>query len=407
MTDTIANLIPGNGGNILLKNNYSGGNGGNCEFKLKLNASNSFKDSVFDIRWGSGGLSPSSVGKNGSIDLNLTIMISAKINLSKCFINGIEDIDRDGLTNINEMFFYLTSVFLNDTDDDNMPDGWEIKYLLDPLDNTDNITDLDNDLLLNVYEFEHATDPRDPDSDNDLLNDGAEVWIYQTNPNLKDTDGDGIIDGYEVLIYGSNPNMKDTDMDGLNDWIDPVKTFPISTLTKNLDELILFEAVDFSKLSNEEFYNRIEFYTDFIGLNQLDKRITTIEKEFNNKIDELTKKYEQLKFLVEYSKRIKSIRTKINYIYKELENFRGILIEKLKNFSYNSSNVKKIEFKIEEFHDQLSEIIKIWNEKFTEFSRLFDNLLENKKIEKINKYLIELEDLFLKTDKWMENANLW
>ena len=50
-----------------------------------------------------------------------------------------------------------------------------------------------------------GTDPNDPDSDNDGLNDGDEVNIHNTDPNDPDTDGDGMEDGYEVA-FGYDPN---------------------------------------------------------------------------------------------------------------------------------------------------------------------------------------------------------
>jgi hypothetical protein len=61
-----------------------------------------------------------------------------------------------------------------------------------------------------------STEPLNPDSDDDDLNDGLEVKVYGTDPNVKDSDGDGLWDGNEVKL-GSNPLLKDTDGDGLDD----------------------------------------------------------------------------------------------------------------------------------------------------------------------------------------------
>ena len=61
------------------------------------------------------------------------------------------------------------------------------------------------------------------DSDNDGLDDAAEVNIYHTDPQLADTDGDGYLDGAEIAQGFSplqaNKKLKevDTDGDGLND----------------------------------------------------------------------------------------------------------------------------------------------------------------------------------------------
>jgi hypothetical protein len=73
--------------------------------------------------------------------------------------------------------------------------------------------DLDGDGLLNevetdtgvyVDETDTGTDPNDPDSDNDGLNDGDEVNIHNTDPNDPDTDDDGVSDRREVL-FGTDP----------------------------------------------------------------------------------------------------------------------------------------------------------------------------------------------------------
>lgn len=56
-----------------------------------------------------------------------------------------------------------------------------------------------------VDETNTGTDPTDPDTDNDGLNDGDEVNIHNTDPNDPDTDGDGMEDGHEV-VFGYNPN---------------------------------------------------------------------------------------------------------------------------------------------------------------------------------------------------------
>lgn len=128
---------------------------------------------------------------------------------------------------------YLPPVI--DNDNDGLDDAWEIANNLSPSD--DGTTDPDNgpdgdpdeDLLSNLEEFEARTDPRDSDSDDDLLPDGAEVngagSRPATDPNLADTDGDTLSDFVEtntgIFIgaddTGSNPTIIDTDSDGSPD----------------------------------------------------------------------------------------------------------------------------------------------------------------------------------------------
>jgi hypothetical protein len=62
----------------------------------------------------------------------------------------------------------------NDTDNDGMPDDWEIENGLDP-DRADGTLDYDFDELVNVDEYLYNTDPYNPDTDGDHFNDGVEV----------------------------------------------------------------------------------------------------------------------------------------------------------------------------------------------------------------------------------------
>ena len=62
-----------------------------------------------------------------------------------------------------------------DSDHDGMPDVWEIKYGLDPLDANDADGDKDEDGLSNREEYDEGTDPTNPDSDDDGWEDGKEI----------------------------------------------------------------------------------------------------------------------------------------------------------------------------------------------------------------------------------------
>ena len=85
----------------------------------------------------------------------------------------------------------------HDSDNDGLPDGWESQNGLDPMDPSDAGEDPDGDGLTNLEEFEHGTDPNNPD-----------------------TDGEGLLDNEELEI-GTDPLNPDTDGDGMNDFIDP------------------------------------------------------------------------------------------------------------------------------------------------------------------------------------------
>jgi hypothetical protein len=102
-----------------------------------------------------------------------------------------------------------------DSDNDGLPDPWEIKYFGN-LDMGPN-DDPDEDDLSNSEEFEAGTDPTNADTDGDGLTDGEEVNEYGTDPLNRDTDADGLSDGDEINVYGTDPLSSDTDGDGLPD----------------------------------------------------------------------------------------------------------------------------------------------------------------------------------------------
>ncbi|NHJ86761.1 MAG: hypothetical protein FK734_14960 [Asgard group archaeon] len=131
------------------------------------------------------------------------------------------DTDSDGLSDYDEYYIYLTDPLNDDTDSDSYLDGVEIANGWDPNNPYDPALigiDTDEDGLSDIDEFYYETDRFDPDTDNDNLLDGEEVYLYFTNPNYRDTDFDGIYDGDEVLIYFTNPLDRDSDSDNLTDY---------------------------------------------------------------------------------------------------------------------------------------------------------------------------------------------
>ncbi len=93
-------------------------------------------------------------------------------------------------------------------------------------------TDYDKDGLTNDYEKQIGTDPKNPDTDGDGLNDGEEDQTYKSNPLKQDTDGDMLSDYEEVMTHKTSPIIPDTDKDGLNDGDEVArKTNPVETDT--------------------------------------------------------------------------------------------------------------------------------------------------------------------------------
>ena len=75
------------------------------------------------------------------------------------------DTDHDGIGNNAD----------TDDDGDGLPDVWESRYGLNPLDALDALQDKDNDGLLNVDEYKQGSDPTLADSDGDGMKDKLEV----------------------------------------------------------------------------------------------------------------------------------------------------------------------------------------------------------------------------------------
>jgi len=121
--------------------------------------------------------------------------------------DGEEDIDHNGARNGLE-----TDLCNANTDEDiyDFNDGWEVLYGFDPLDPDDPVAsaDPDSDGLTNQEEASIGTNPIDPDTDNDDMPDGWEVnnsLLPLVNDASEDPDGDGRRNLDEYL-RGFDPN---------------------------------------------------------------------------------------------------------------------------------------------------------------------------------------------------------
>lgn len=145
---------------------------------------------------------------------------------------GTADCDNDGLDTDNEVF-NGTDPTNPDTDGDGLSDGEEVNGGSNPNDSCDpdpasanGTADCDNDGLTTDEENTAGTDPANPDTDGDGIDDGTEVDngtspINFCDPNnsglgTDDCDLDGLTNDEETLA-GTDPNDADTDNDGETD----------------------------------------------------------------------------------------------------------------------------------------------------------------------------------------------
>jgi hypothetical protein len=135
-----------------------------------------------------------------------------------------DDPDGDGFTNLQE-YVNVTNPIVSDlvptpdldTDDDSLPDTWEIQYFGD-LDETAN-GDVDNDGFTNAEEYANGTNPTvsdlvptpDLDTDDDSLPDTWEIQYFGDLDETAngDTDNDGFTN-IEEYANGTNPTIKNT-----------------------------------------------------------------------------------------------------------------------------------------------------------------------------------------------------
>jgi len=92
------------------------------------------------------------------------------------------DTDGDGLSNGDEEDIYGTDPTNPDSDSDGMDDGWEVAYGFDPNSAEDAGEDADDDGLTNFEEYRLRSDPLDP---------ASPTRVIYVSPEGNDTEGDG------------------------------------------------------------------------------------------------------------------------------------------------------------------------------------------------------------------------
>ena len=273
------------GGRMLFSNNN--GQGGRIDFAINGTAASpnnltffyggttnltlSFTDSVatpvlFDGGWHEVGVTRSgntfqlyvdgvargTPGTSGlAISTNTAYRIGRRNGFTGFFNNAISEVQV-----FDEARSTGVPILAYDTDGDTIADSWEIRYFTAP--GEDPVADLaailarceatgdgDSDGLDNLAEFNGGSDPVNPDTDSDGLEDGEETgtgsWVSSTSTGTNrlkaDSDGDGLLDSQEnnsgtyvsPTDTGTNPNLADTDGDTFNDYLEIARsTSPVS-----------------------------------------------------------------------------------------------------------------------------------------------------------------------------------
>jgi len=76
----------------------------------------------------------------------------------------VADTDADGLNDGRELTVLRTNPLKPDSDDDKIPDGWEVQYGLNPLNKADALQDADQDQFSSLEEYYFSTEPDNSDS---------------------------------------------------------------------------------------------------------------------------------------------------------------------------------------------------------------------------------------------------
>jgi Mg-chelatase subunit ChlD len=185
------------------------------------------------------------------------------------------DTDGDGLDDFMEIFLSGVSPLSRDTDEDGILDGDE---------------DSDGDGLTNLEEVAFGTSLSEEDSDQDGLTDYEEVYIYFTNPLERDTDGDGLSDGWEVKV-GSNPLSYDSDFERevTADSFEGQCTVPTVTIEGLSAEQVTSLAVNKvtqGMLANDEIPGLLDCGYDFSVQGEFEEAKITFEFDENLLNDE-------------------------------------------------------------------------------------------------------------------------
>ena len=107
---------------------------------------------------------------------------------------------------------------VRDGDRDGMPTRWEVNHGLNPrIANAGG--NPDHDGLKNIGEYHNDAEPKDEDTDNDGIDDGDEVKLFETDVDDADTNNNGVEDGDQDADHDGvdNEDSEDDEDDACED----------------------------------------------------------------------------------------------------------------------------------------------------------------------------------------------
>ncbi len=149
---------------------------------------------------------------------------------------------------------------LPDSDNDGLPDAWEIAKFGATGTQT-GTDDSDSDGLTNQFEYQLNSNPTVADTDTDGLTDGNEYFTRGTKVTVADTDGDGLNDGAEITA-GSNPLVTDSDGDSLSDGVE-VNVYFTSPIDRDSDDDSYDDNVEVAYGTNPNSAGAYPLYSTF------------------------------------------------------------------------------------------------------------------------------------------------
>ncbi|GFE60790.1 toxin TcdB middle/N-terminal domain-containing protein [Geobacter sp. AOG2] len=137
-----------------------------------------------------------------------------------------------------------------DKDNDGIPDKWETAHGIDQSVAGHALLDTDHDGMSNLQEYLNGTNPNSADSDNDGLNDYAEIYVTKSDPNTIDTFQPPASENYSIRSGNFNAGA-DIRTGTINLVADRVgHQFFSATLVSNANIVVSPLSVDFGTVAN-------------------------------------------------------------------------------------------------------------------------------------------------------------